>query len=676
MINELFDLSSALDSIQVQAQGWHRKYKPIPNIRPDAPCVRITVSDGKIVDVSLISAELGRSLRKYGSNQGSYPCMNLAPLYRIDDEATKKELAALSKCPEKIDDACLCKMKSWRTKNNWTQKFLGKYKVSMVKIPDELSQTAVQYPLLQTLLAETKRFVSPSVLHAELEQFAWGMLERRERVSLALKVLFFQGKKDKTAEDDYGSLSVAFDSEKLIGEGTPAVSERFVHEFNEHLMRIDDDDNMRCDADSIDAFGIPFHMIEEPMPSVKLDGGFDVTLRTMFKEQRCQSRYGKIENASYPISPQMRRRLQSALTWIGDSQLKDKTWMNTNAKEILFVCPSVIPKAPSPYATLFGRSVNDETTFSKKAEKIIHDLQQAKELGTDTYPKRITIFVLRKIDKARTKIVYTRQTDPYELEKYSEEWTVGCTNLPSFPFGMPAVPYPLDVADTLNRFLDQKGITKSNKFKLYPQYHGIEMLMDPALSVTTDLHQLAVHAMQIGASLGNLCAKYNLENAAFKNGKDMLSLMGLLLYREHIGKDHYMDNLPYLYGQLLKAADELHALYCRVVRGEDYPPQFVGSSLFQSAAETPVRTMMLLSQRMMPYYAWAKSYRLNGQEESWCAGWLYAMCEKIMSRLQNSWASKTRFTDEEKVQFFIGYLAKFPQKEEVKSTTEEESENE
>lgn len=64
-----------------------------------------------------------------------------------------------------------------------------------------------------------------------------------------------------------------------------------------------------------DAFGIPFQAIEEPMPNVKLAGGFDVALRTMFKKQRCQTRYGKIENASYPISPQMRMGLQAALEW-------------------------------------------------------------------------------------------------------------------------------------------------------------------------------------------------------------------------------------------------------------------------------------------------------------------------------------------------------------------------
>ena len=86
-----------------------------------------------------------------------------------------------------------------------------------------------------------------------------------------------------------------------------------------------------------------------------------------------------------------------------------------------------------------------------------------------------------------------------------------------------------------------------------------------------------------------------------------------------------MENMPYLYGQLLKAADELQVLYCKVVRDGEIPPQLVGAGVFQSAVEMPVRTLSVLSQRIMPYYSWAKSYRWKKIEtkgtESWKAQW-------------------------------------------------------
>ena len=191
--------------------------------------------------------------------------------------------------------------------------------------------------------------------------------------------------------------------------------------------------------------------------------------------------------------------------------------------------------------------------------------------------------------------------------------------------------------------------------------------MDTDLPVHSDLHRLTESTITIGAFCGMLCANNDLRVAIWKNVKDMLAMLGLFLYREHIRKDEYMENLPYIYGQLLKAADELHALYCNVVRNGDVPPQLAGSGLFQNAAEAPLRTMNLLSQRIMPYYSWAKSYRLKGivevGKESWRAGWLYRVCEETMDKLQSCWTAQTRFSDEEKAQLFIGYLAAFPKKE-------------
>lgn len=126
MINELYDLSRALDSAHIQTQNWHRKYKLIPNIRNNAPCICVTISAGKIVGLSQLDAKFDKILRKYGSNQGSYPCMNLAPLYRIKDEAVKAELTDYIKHSERIDDAGIQKIKTWCIENNWGTKFRSK----------------------------------------------------------------------------------------------------------------------------------------------------------------------------------------------------------------------------------------------------------------------------------------------------------------------------------------------------------------------------------------------------------------------------------------------------------------------------------------------------------------------------------------------------------------------
>ena len=118
MINELYELSKVLHNEDIKTQSWHRKYQPIPNIRSNAPCVCIEVSAGKVSDISSVDADRGKIQRKYGSNQGSYPCMNLAPLYRITDDTMKKKIADLANHSEKIDDACITEMKAWCTEKH------------------------------------------------------------------------------------------------------------------------------------------------------------------------------------------------------------------------------------------------------------------------------------------------------------------------------------------------------------------------------------------------------------------------------------------------------------------------------------------------------------------------------------------------------------------------------
>ena len=136
-----------------------------------------------------------------------------------------------------------------------------------------------------------------------------------------------------------------------------------------------------------------------------------------------------------------------------------------------------------------------------------------------------------------------------------------------------------------------------------------------------------------------------------------------------------MEKLPYLYGQLLKVSDELHLLYCKVVRKESYPTQFAGSAVYQAAIETPVRTLNLLGQRMRPYIVWARTYaagkNIEPGKESWRARWLLSLYETLGGKLSGELLEDTRFTDFDKAQFFLGYLAEFP-KTEKKTVVREE----
>ncbi len=316
---------------------------------------------------------------------------------------------------------------------------------------------------------------------------------------------------------------------------------------------------------------------------------------------------------------------------------------------------------------MFGRPRKGNVTFGEEVKQFLIELRNGREAGVDTKADRIQLFILKKIDKARTKVVYTRQTDAYELEKCSEAWTLGCSNLPVFAFGKVKAPFPLDVANVLNCFWKQNGERSTDQYKPISQYHGLELLMNPDFPVTADLHILSEKSRTMGAFLGGLLAKNDSRHSIWERITEMLALIGLMLYRKGIRKENYMEAFPYQYGQLLKVSDELHAMYCRVVRNGDLPPQLVGSSLFQAAAETPLRTMSVLAQRMNPYIAWAKTYHTSGNppkgSETWRAKWCLQMYEEIAGKLKEVWTADVRFNDEEKAQLFIGYLAALPKRE-------------
>ena len=128
-----------------------------------------------------------------------------------------------------------------------------------------------------------------------------------------------------------------------------------------------------------------------------------------------------------------------------------------------------------------------------------------------------------------------------------------------------------------------------------------------------------------------------------------------------------MESMAFLVGQLLKISDELHTLYCKVVRDGDVPPQLAGSSLFMTAGENPNQAIAQLSLRMNPYITWAKQYRFKNitteNKESWRAGWFLGLYEDVANKLNVTMTDLTRFGDFDKAWLFIGYLASFPKRE-------------
>lgn len=683
MINELYQLSVTLSRMDIVGDKWHREYKSIPNIKTNAPCVRIVFLGDKVARLDSVNADLGQKLRKYGNNQGTFPAMNLAPLYRITDAKRAQTISKILK--DESNQIDIQQIKEWCDCSNWGVKFSRKYRNSMREIPAKLEQMlqgeAVYEPVLH-LIRAVRPFVTPEVLHAELERVVFDALERRVDIVLALQILFHIGKEGKNPEDDYGSLSVILDCDELENEGLSSATDKFTRGLNRALLAADATEKRKAEANEPDAFGVMFAPLEEPMPTVKLAGGFEVSLRTMFKGQPCQSRYGRFENATYPLAPEVRSGIQAALTWLSGSNMKNKTWVSIDKNEILFAYPSHLPENLPSFTALFKVTVKGEqkSRFEAEAKAFSEYLTKTKAVDPENYPDNIQIFALRKLDKARTKIIYTRFAAVDDIVGSSTEWQKASKNLPEFPIRSPWTPFPLEVADILNRTWKQDGTQAADKFKPVPVYHGMELLFGVTKPVLEkDLHFMIEYCTNMALYAGgilNSVIRYNAANAFIPKLQDELVMIGMILYWLGSRKEDYMNEYPYLLGQILKVSDSLHELYCYEVRDGQIPPQLVGSSMYVAASELPAQTLAQLASRMIPYITWAKANReacikkklKNRQDEDMeyfgpSAGYLLYAYERIADALFPVLKDKQRFNDFEKAQMFIGYLAALPKKQ-------------
>ncbi len=701
MINELYQLTKALDQANIAVEHTHPKYKLIPKVTKKAPCVHIILENGQIDKIRSLTAEQAAEIRKYGTNQGVFPALNIAPLYRLTEGSEKKKISELM--DGKLEKFDVEEIRSFCRENNWGKKFKNKYRISMQEIPRELTElffkAGIPCSPLQNLIKETDAFADADHLHSALKELVFALLEQKTEIRFLLQILFHLGKAEKEAEDDYGTLSVVMDCRKLIHEGLSTATENFTSMLNKKLIEADEKVKNSGEKMETDAFGEMFVPIEEPMPTVKLAAGFEVSLRTMFRGQPCQSRYGRIENATYPISKEMRFKLQAALAWVSAEERKEITWISTDKGEALFAYPEILRKNKFSFVNFCKRPGNtkkeeeneteeksgDKAGFEAAVKMFVEEIKKTKALGTDPMSERIQYFILRKLDKARTKVVYTYNISPRDIEQRSEQWTAGCMNLPAFLFGKPWVLYPMEVSDVLNQIWRQDGKLSTDKFKPFPRYHGIQLLFEGEKEVIRrDLFLLTRNTTNLASYLGKIgIFRRPYDKADFmilRQTQKILSLMGLFLYQLGTRKEKYMQEFPYLFGQLLSVSDALHEMYCIVVRDNDIPNTLAGSGLYIMGGEQPYKTLGVLGDRMNPYIAWAKTYASKKVEtegkESWRARWYLSLYGTIAAQLQKVWDDQTRFSEEEKAQYFIGYLAKFPKsKESTEEQTESQNEN-
>ena len=644
MINDLYKLSRTLETANISIENWHPDYKELPS----GDCYRIWLDDsGNVSGIDLLNRDMINGCRKYGNNQQTYPAFNIAALFRVTDEISLSE---------SLQEKC--------TVNNWNEKLRKKLarclSFTIPGVPED-SHVAKLMSITSGLSVDSFR--------SSIESFFWHELKLSNDIKDILPLLVYKGKPNKTPEEDYGSVSVILDLDNWKQYDYPITNKKTTVQINNWLM-VFNDEKLEPEGNEFDAFGAEFKNSTKPtpLPSVRLMSGFEVTLRSMFREQICQFRYKKADDLSYPISGVSRNEIKKALEWICKEENEYITWRKVSANTILIVYPDKLPKISLKLAALLaGGNIDEETRFEIVSQQFIKTLDGT---PSEQKPENIQVFALQQIPPAlskRAKVVYTNNFTASKLANSACEWQAGCENIPTLDKVEKIIPFPLQVASFVNNIWKQNGDlanTDKAKVKLMSNHDGIKLLIDD-LSKNTVLYfvqGIVTNIIGLVKFIGNVLLSRQYEKKHTDAIGTLMPILGLLLYKNGFRKEMYMEDIAFLIGKILKISDGLHELYCEIKREGQIPPQLAGNAFFISAVETPNKALAQLGIRMSPYISWAKQYRAQGESKSGLAVWYLKMYEESMTALYTKLNENVQFNDYEKAKLFIGYLAELSKK--------------
>ncbi|PKN20007.1 MAG: hypothetical protein CVU71_06505 [Deltaproteobacteria bacterium HGW-Deltaproteobacteria-6] len=679
MLNELYHLSVALEDAGIKPRDWHKNLKPLPNATRKKPCYKILIDvNGTISGLETINEDLVTCLRKWEpSNGNSFPGFNIQPLYRITDEVTKKRLKKWREGKESIDIELL---KVWCTDKqiNWDAKFDKKMGKCLGTIPEDLNNICANIPpefaAIKNLCGRVTRLGDggSARFFQALESFIWDTFGKATVPSL-LSVLIHEGSSRKKAEADRGAVSVFMDVPDW--KEYPIASKDTIDCINKCLMNLINNDAVGTEKGSEDAFGGGISGFEEKLPEVKLPIIGGVKLRAMSSELPCQDRYGTIDAKSFNIGSNSRRLAKGALEWLSASEREGLTWGRADGKELIFAYPAILPKTPPKLAACFGaRKADDsEERFAYYAKDVLDCLRV---LAPSLKELKLHVFSLRKMDKARTKIVFHRNYSAQRLADAASEWQKGCANIPVIRMkawgeekgktimAETETPFPLQIADCLNRVWKLDGTSKC-EVKSIPKSAGIELLLDEAITLRHVPYLLTVALQNSSAlfvSIGQALHRNEVIHLdGFNKHKQLMpAILGILLMKIGIRKESYMNNTPYLVGRMLKVADELHAVYCKEVRKDNLPPQLLGNALMSAALDSPTQALSQLALRIVPYLGWA---RTNSTASAGLSRYFLKEFGNIEAKLRDI-NMPLRLDDAAKAQLLLGYIAGNTQTEE------------
>lgn len=699
MIDELIKAANAMRDAGISAKDWHTKLKPLPKVTTKAPCIRIWLTDeGRIHELEPLSPELVAQLRKFEPDNGkSLPGFNVRPLYRLVKTNDDINKASRGKAGERLKiewaKEFLQISADERRENDFWEKTRDGLKQCFGRVREDLENYRKSRFAGDETLQKFYKIIRKIQVDRFQNDYATLLQGKVMDGTLPLMLMCYfvttekKQKEDSNSREPIPKFSVFLDIKDY--KEYPVAHPKTIERLNASMSGGSTTGQAPNPGDGdTDAYGLDNALSNEKFPEVALPVLGGIKLRSQVKEVPAQSRYDFCEAQTFRVGAESRKRTKRALEWLANRDREGETYGVAGDKELLFAYPYVLPDKKIPLAQLFGVQRQDdsyqkEDSFERLAASVI---EQLKGLGTESAKAELEIFSLRKMDKARTKVVYYRNVTVASLEQASAAWHAGCRNIPelaardwskdkneitgkSYPiFVEGQTVFPIKLCRYLNTIWKhdgQRADTGKSKVKIFTPTDGLRLLLDkPNNALAT--HMLSHFIRHAQGYFLTLCrGTGNNEVTSLPDKEYHLGILGLLLFNLGNKKEDFMKESAFLLGRCLRVADEIHSLYCEVVRKKQFPSQLCGSSMLVGMMESPSTSLSQLAMRSAPYVKWASACRDNEKGKLvhyWMQQW-----SSIADQLHMLEWPKC-LTPEERAQLFLGYLASFPKSEKPVTT--------
>lgn len=630
MINELMQAATAMKTIV--DLGSEDKLTSLP--KGEVFHVRMA-NDGTIAKIEIIDAENAKSLKKFAPDKHkSFPAFNLSFVPSQDQFAREQQQIEASSFDAK--------------KKAWIEYFGMGPKESKTILNDEDLKRVVEEKKweFKTLWGNAKKVVKQNQSFAN----EIATLEGIEEGETIQKLLSIVGKLDAEdfINDFYGTIAAmkAFgrnrDGELSRGKKVSVFLD--LQEYNEFQMAssesLDRLNAILCNggteerSEMVDCFGGDISGSDGLHNDITLPLLGSMKIRSANKDIPSLARYGAEASETHPMGNHSRIWASNALRWLAKPEYAGRTYGVVGEKELLFAYPTKLTNTPPMMAKLLGAtgaSEHVQEKFAKLSERVIQELR-----GIDKQDdvRELAIFAIRKVDKARTKVVYYRNLTVALLGRMARDWTLGTENLPDLDIldwpstsgerrekkkvekkvPLPVVPvsvYPARLRLFLNSCFAQSLMESS--IKTFEPCEGIEIFLAEKPNSFTE-YALSCFMNNMKGYFCDLCVNSVKHQVSKARDKPLfLAILGVLLYKNGIRKERYMNETAFLLGRFLRLADEVHRLYCEIVRDGNHPSEYCGGAALSTMQANPVATLEQLTQRLMPYVKWARAF--HGKEK-------------------------------------------------------------